>query len=170
MKCLKCGQELSADMFSSGMCFNCGFSVETTANDYKEKELARQQEILNAKEAAKQAELLKYTNHLLTTGFSFETFDITKYVGLVSGESVIGTGLLSTLESDISDILGIESFTYSDKIKKAKSSALNDMIRESVAKGGNAIIGVSYEIIVLSRDIIGVSVNGTSVIVKEHNQ
>ena len=74
-------------------------------------------------------------------------------------------GGLSTMESGISDFLGVESTTYSDKIKRAKKVALNDMVKESIAKGGNAIIGISYEIISLSRDMIGVSVNGTSVIV-----
>lgn len=65
----------------------------------------------------------------------------------------------------------MESSAYSDKIKKAKSIALDDMIKESIAKGGNAIIGISYEIIVFRKDIIGVSVDGTSVIVKEqHNE
>lgn len=165
MKCLKCGQELSSDMLTSGMCFNCGFSVEATVKDYNEKELAEQQEI------AKKRALIKRPSHLLTTGFSFETFDITKYVGLVSGESVIGTGFISTFESNLSDILGVESSAYSDKIKKAKSIALDDMIKESIAKGGNAIIGISYEIIVFRKDIIGVSVDGTYVIVKEqHNE
>ena len=85
---------------------------------------------------------------------------------LVSGEIVIGTGYFSNLEASFSDIFGVQSTEYSDKIKKAKTFALNDMIAESTEKGGNAIIGVSYDIITFNRDMIGVSVNGTSVIVE----
>lgn len=71
------------------------------------------------------------------------------------------------MESNISDLFGVESEAYSDKIKQAKKNALDSMIKESVSKGGNAIIGISYEMITLSRDMIGVSVNGTSVIVNK---
>ena len=75
------------------------------------------------------------------------------------------------MESNISDLFGVESEAYSNKIKQAKKSALDSMIKESVSKGGNAIIGISYEMIALSRDMIGVSVNGTSVVVnKKENE
>ena len=60
-----------------------------------------------------------YVKHLLSTGYSFETCSIIKYIGIVSGECVIGTGWLSTMESGISDFLGVESTTYSDKILRS---------------------------------------------------
>ena len=37
------------------------------------------------------------------------------------------------------------------------------MIAESVKNGGNAVIGISYEYVVFSGNMIGISVNGTSV-------
>lgn len=40
-------------------------------------------------------------------------------------------------------------------------------IAESTEKGGNAIIGISYDIITFNRDMIGVSVNGTSVVIEQ---
>ena len=180
MKCVNSGNELIEDMFSDGVCFKCGTPVSDSIEAYEQEQMEKQQKAIEEEKLRKQEqrelqqkaireEKIKmqelYVKHLLSTGYSFETCSIIKYIGIVSGECVIGTGWLSTMESGISDFLGVESTTYSDKIKRAKKVALNDMVKESIAKGGNAIIGISYEIISLSRDMIGVSVNGTSVIV-----
>jgi uncharacterized protein YbjQ (UPF0145 family) len=107
---------------------------------------------------------------MLTTGYSFEGYSILNYIGIVSGESVIGTGLFSSIEAGISDFFGIESYDYSEKIKKIKNIALNDMIKQSAKCGGNAIIGISYSYIHFSGDMIGVSVNGTSVFISKEGQ
>lgn len=180
MNCIKCGSEITNEMLASGMCFQCGAPTNASIEAYEheqqetkrkqaEIESAANEELLKMQEQLRQEEALRYADHLLSTGYSFETCSIEKYVGLVSGESVIGTGWLSTMESGLSDFFGVESTTYSDKIKQAKRNALDNMIKESVSKGGNAIIGISYEIITLNRDMIGVSVDGTSVIVTEKN-
>ena len=44
--------------------------------------------------------------------------------GLVTGYSVIGTGPLSDFTSSITDLFGIESNSYRDKIKLAEQSAI----------------------------------------------
>ena len=66
----------------------------------------------------------------------------------------------------ISDFFGAVSKKYSLKIQKAKNRAVYDMIKDSVSRGANAIIGLSYGYITFSRDMIGVSVTGTSVIIE----
>lgn len=120
-------------------------------------------------EISKQAEeqtvfdMPEIKNHKLTTGYNFEGYNITNYIGLVSGEIVIGTGFLSDFKASIADLFGVESKAYSDKLKDAKKTALRDMIVESVKNGGNAVIGISYEYVVFSGNMIGISVNGTSV-------
>lgn len=163
-------------MFNSGICFGCGSPVNESEKIYEaelfhqklEKEEAKQKAIKKELDMAEKERQSRYNNHMLTTGFSFDTFLITKYIGLVSGETVIGTGYFSNIEASLSDIFGVQSTEYSEKIKKAKAIALHDMISESTQKGGNAIIGISYDIITFNRDLIGVSVNGTSVIVESN--
>lgn len=166
MNCIKCGHEITSEMLTSGICFQCGVPTSDTVEAYERAQQEEKRKRVEMQSIAKQEQLRKQ-EHLLSTGYSFETCSIKKYVGLVSGESVIGTGWFSTMESNISDLFGVESEAYSDKIKQAKKNALDSMIKESVSKGGNAIIGISYEMITLSRDMIGVSVNGTSVIVNK---
>lgn len=46
---------------------------------------------------------------IITSGFNFEGYRITKYIGFYSGECALGTGFLSSLEAGIADIFGSNS-------------------------------------------------------------
>ena len=59
--------------------------------------------------------------------------------------------------------LRIRSGMFGDKMKLAKKYALDDMIKECTKTGGNAIIGINFQVVTFSNNSIGVSVNGTSV-------
>lgn len=100
---------------------------------------------------------------LMTTGFNFDGFSIDRYIGVFSGECALGTGFLSSLGSDISDILGTNSKSYTNKLKQAKDYALEQLQDQTINAGGNAIIGLSINYTMFSRDIIGVVANGTAV-------
>lgn len=178
MKCFKCGVELTDEMFAANMCFNCGSPTADSQKAYElEQEKCRKEnDILRKKAEAEKLRLeqeriaeqdTRLKNHLLSTGFCFDGFRIEKYLGLVSGETVIGTGYFSDLSASISDLFGASVPEYSEKMKAAKRAAIADMIKDSVALGGNAIISISFEFMTFSRDIIGVSVNGTSVFAKK---
>lgn len=158
IKCPECGIVLTQEMIDANMCWECGKILDESLLD---------EEAMN--EIAKQAEEQnpfcrpEIKAHKLTTGYTFDNYNITKYIGLVSGEIVVGTGFLSDFKANISDLFGTESKTYSNKLKAAKRAALYDMITESIKGGGNAIIGVSYEYLTFSGNMIGISANGTSV-------
>lgn len=107
--------------------------------------------------------------HILTTGFEFSGYNIIKYNGIVSGDSVIGTGWLSEVDATIADLFGQQSEVFSEKIQVAKDTALKRMAYNSVLRGGNAIIGISFEYITFPNNMIGVGVNGTSVLIEKEN-
>lgn len=100
---------------------------------------------------------------LMTTGFYFDGFSIEKHIGVFSGECALGTGFLSSLKSDVSDILGMNSKAYTDKLREAKDHALEQLREQTIRAGGNAVIGLSINYTMFSRDIIGVIANGTAV-------
>ena len=178
MKCIKCGAELTSDMFSCGMCFSCGCPISESEEAFEIEqsktkaavELAMQQEKQWQKEelARKSQEeqrlyVERLKNHMLTTGFSFEGYHITEYLSIVTGETVMGTGYFSDIGASISDLFGAEASAYSEKLRTAKRDVLNIMIKHSTDLGGNAIIGISYGFMTFSGNMIGVSVTGTSV-------
>ena len=70
---------------------------------------------------------------------------------------------MSDFKASVDDLFGVESKAYVYKLKDAKKAVLRDMISESVKNGGNAVIGISYDYAVFAGNMIGISVNGTSV-------
>ena len=105
----------------------------------------------------------RYKNIIVTTGPIVDGYRITSYQGLVSGEKVIGTGFLFSFEAGLADFLGDESQAYSNKMKEVKYAAMIQMLSAAYEKNVTAIIGISFQYMSLSRDLIAVSVNGTAV-------
>ncbi len=103
---------------------------------------------------------------ILTTGFSVDGKSVEKYISIISGEAVIGTGFLSEIGAGISDLTGTRSSAFSEKMTSAKEAAIEELKEEAVRKGADAVIGVSFQFITFSSNMIGVSANGTAVILK----
>ncbi len=102
-------------------------------------------------------------NHLITTGFGFQGYQIVAYHGLVSGEVVLGTGFLSEITASFADLFGTQSNSFAQKMKDAKLAAQEQLIQNTVFAGGNAVIGVDFDYIIFGGNMLGVSVNGTAV-------
>ncbi len=109
----------------------------------------------------------RLNNHMLTSGFNFEGYRIIKYLDVVSAETVLGTGMFSTLNASFSDIFGEESSSYGKKLKEARNSAKKKAIYESTVLGGNALIGIDIDYVTFTADLIGVVYTGTSVVIEK---
>lgn len=109
----------------------------------------------------------RISNYMMTTGYEFSGHKIIKYLGVISGQVVLGTGFISDITSSFTDFFGAKSNMFAEKLKNAKNAALIDMIEESENKGGNGIIGVDFDYIIFSKDMIGVVANGTSVVIEK---
>lgn len=117
-------------------------------------------------ELEKERENLK-RNQMVTTGYNFEGYKIIKYLEVISGEVVLGTGFLSEFSASLADFLGTGSEMFANKLDLAKKIAKDKLISKSAMLGGNAIIGVDFDYITFSNNMIGVIANGTSVIVEK---
>ena len=163
--CPKCYTELSEEMIEANLCWECGTIIDERLLYTDEIEPDFENENSNIEE---QALMNSYSldKHKLTTGHHFQGFEIIDYKGIVSGEIVLGTGFISDIKADIFDY---KSEEYSIKMRAAKEKAILNMIQESKNLGGNAIIGVSFNYVTFAMsNMIGISVNGTSVLIK-HN-
>ena len=67
-------------------------------------------------------------NIMITSGFNFEHYAITQYLGFCSGECVLGTGFLRSLGASIADFLGSTSSLYEGKLESAKKLHLKNFI------------------------------------------
>lgn len=161
-RCPECGIILTKEMLDVNMCWECGRILDDSELDSDMlKEIQEQ-----VRENNPWADI-RFKNHKLTTGNSFQEYKIKNHVGIVSGEAIIGTSIIADAKATLSDIFGVTSDTYSQNIKKAKEEAILDMIGESIDKGGNAILGINFNIFTFAgSNMMGVSVYGTSVVIE----
>ncbi len=126
--------------------------------------------IINANKSGIQLEARREhtrKNFKITTSHKFEGYKIIKYHGLVSGSTVLGTGFLSEGRAAVSDVFGIENDSFSNKLEQIKDSSVKKMISEAINQGGNALIGVTFDYVNFTSNMIGVVANGTAVEITE---
>jgi len=111
---------------------------------------------------------------LITTTPTIEGKQITKYLGLVSGEAILGANLFRDLFASIRDLVGGRAAAYEEELRKAKEIALEEMTTQALELGANAVIGVDldYETITLSQGggMLMVSASGTAVRYRDHDR
>ncbi len=103
---------------------------------------------------------------IMTTTSGIEGKRIVSYLGIVSGESIMGTNIFKDLFAGVRDIVGGRSAAYEEEIAKARESALFEMRARAQAAGADAIVGVNLDTESIggdSRTLLMVSVSGTAV-------
>ena len=104
---------------------------------------------------------------LIVTASQLQGKNIRQYLGLVSGEAILGANIFKDIFAGIRDIVGGRSASYERELRKAKEIALNEMTEQALGMGANAIIGVDldYETIGSSgTNMLMVSASGTAVV------
>jgi uncharacterized protein YbjQ (UPF0145 family) len=103
---------------------------------------------------------------LISTTSTLDGKRVTKYLGLVSGEAILGANIFRDIFAGIRDIVGGRSAAYEQELRKAKDIALREMTEQAQALGANAIIGVDldYENVGQSGGMLMVSASGTAVV------
>jgi uncharacterized protein YbjQ (UPF0145 family) len=106
---------------------------------------------------------------LMTTTNTLEGKRISTYLGLMSGEAILGANIFKDFFAGIRDIVGGRSAAYEKELRKAKEIALSEMEEQAAALGANAIIAVDldYETVGIARggNMLMVSASGTAVVV-----
>ena len=82
---------------------------------------------------------------LVVTTPSLEGHPITEYLGIVTGEAILGANIFRDFFAGIRDIVGGRSAAYEQELRKAKTLALEEMQDEAQRLGGNAIVGVDLD-------------------------
>lgn len=106
-------------------------------------------------------------NFMVTTGYDFEGYKIVEYKKVVSGSTVLGTGFLSEFSAGLSDIFGKASTTFAEKLEKARDASYNKLLANAAIIGANAIIGLDFDYIIFSSNMMGVVANGTAVVIEK---
>jgi uncharacterized protein YbjQ (UPF0145 family) len=108
---------------------------------------------------------------IVVTTPTMEGRRISKYLGLVTGDAILGANIFRDLFAGIRDIVGGRSAAYEKELRTAKRIALVEMMDEATGLGANAVVGVDldYETIEMGSGggMLMVSASGTAVFVEE---
>lgn len=102
---------------------------------------------------------------LVSTTPTLEGQRIAEYLGIVSGEAILGANIVRDLFAGVRDIIGGRSGAYEQELRRAKEIALQDMSENAAALGATAIVGVDldYETLGTNGGMLMVSASGTAV-------
>ena len=104
---------------------------------------------------------------IVTTTPTIEGKRITRYLGIVTGEAILGANIMKDLFASVRDIVGGRSGAYEAELIRAKETAMREMEANAAAMGANAIIGIDldYETLGTGNSMLMVCVSGTAVVV-----
>ena len=87
------------------------------------------------------------------------------YLGLASGEAIMGANVVRDVFARFTDFFGGRSGTYESKLREGRLIALREMNEEAAVKGADAVIGIDldYEVIGRGGSMLMVVATGTAV-------
>jgi len=100
---------------------------------------------------------------VITTTPSIEGRPIRDYLGIVTGEAILGANLFKDFGASIRDVVGGRSAGYEKDLKKARETALAEMQEVAEALGANAVVGVDLDYETLKGSMLMVTASGTAV-------
>jgi uncharacterized protein YbjQ (UPF0145 family) len=102
---------------------------------------------------------------VITTTPTVEGRKITNYLGIVTGEAIMGANIFRDLFAGVRDIIGGRSGAYEEELGRAREIAIKEMEEEAQRRGANAIVGVDldYEVLGHNGSMLMVTASGTAV-------
>jgi uncharacterized protein YbjQ (UPF0145 family) len=105
---------------------------------------------------------------IVTTTERVEGRRVQNYLGLVSGEAIIGANIAADILAGLRDIVGGRSATYEDKMGEAREMAVAEMAMVAKQMGANAVIGVSLDYETVGKGtMLMVAAYGTAVVLED---
>ncbi len=102
---------------------------------------------------------------LITTTPSIEGRKIISYLGIITGEAIMGANIMRDIFASITDVIGGRSGAYEEKLQDARRIALQELEERAARLGADAVVGIDldYEVIGQSGSMLMVSASGTAV-------
>jgi len=102
---------------------------------------------------------------IVSTTNNIEGRPVKNYLGIVTGETIIGANILKDFFAGIRDIVGGRSGSYERVLKEAKDTALKEMKENATRLGADAVLGIDldYETVGNRGGMLMVTASGTAV-------
>ncbi len=100
---------------------------------------------------------------IITTTPTIQGKEIKEYLGVVTGEAIMGANIVKDLFASITDIVGGRSAAYESELARAREIALREMEEKALSLGANAVVGVDLDYETVREGMLMVTVSGTAV-------
>lgn len=104
---------------------------------------------------------------IVSTTSQLQGKEIERYVGIVSGEAIMGANVVRDFLAGITDIIGGRSGTYESKLAEGREIALREMEDKASKLGANAVIGVDLDFETVQNGMMMCIASGTAVVYKD---
>lgn len=104
---------------------------------------------------------------LVTTTSTIEGKQIERYLGIVSGEAIMGANVVRDFLASVTDIIGGRSSAYESKLAQGREIAIREMEDQARRLGANAVIGVDLDFETLRDGMMMCVASGTAVYIRE---
>lgn len=102
---------------------------------------------------------------ILTTTTAVEGRPVRDYLGIVTGEVIVGANIFKDLFASVRDIVGGRSGAYENTLRDARTEAFAEVEAEATRLGADAVVGIDidYEVLGQGGSMLMVTVSGTAV-------
>ncbi len=100
---------------------------------------------------------------ILTTTPAIDGHRVVAYLGLVTGEAIMGANVVRDIFASITDIVGGRSGAYETKLGEARRLAISEMEDMARNLAADAIIGIDLDYQVVRDGMLMVTASGTAV-------
>jgi len=90
---------------------------------------------------------------------------IRDYLGIVTGEAIMGANVFRDMFAGLRDIVGGRSGAYEKELRKARDVAMEELQDAARDLGADAVVGIDldYEVLGGTNGMLMVSISGTAV-------
>ena len=105
---------------------------------------------------------------IISTTHTVDGQEVAEYIGIVSGEAIVGAHLFKDMFAAIRDMVGGRSKAYEKTIRDAKDIALKEMQEQAMGLGADAVLAVDldYQVLGQGNSMLMAMASGTAVKLK----
>ena len=104
---------------------------------------------------------------IVTTTSVLEGYQVKEYLGIVTGEVVMGTNVIRDFFAGLTDVFGGRSNSYEHSLSKGVNSVVGELRERARALGADAVIGVHHTMSSVGEGLMMIVIMGTAVKVEK---
>lgn len=99
----------------------------------------------------------------VTTTNGIEGRQISQYLGVVAGETILGINVFKDIAAGFRNIVGGRSGKYEEELRNGRETAITEMEQRAVAMGADAVVGVKLDYETVGGQMLMITASGTAV-------